>query len=49
MQVLMIFHCSALVPQRVYSVFILPVLERERPQQENCSCEKEGHKMQAMN
>ena len=31
MQVLMIFHCSVLVPPMcLLSVFILPVLERER-------------------
>lgn len=54
MQVLMIFHCSVLVPKCVYYVVsISPVCSRERegdhrPQQESCYCEK-GHKIQAMN
>lgn len=52
MQVFMLFHHRVLVPKCLYYVVSsLPVCKKgnRRAQQESYYCEKEGHKIQAMN
>lgn len=50
MQVLMLFHCSALVLKHIYYVLSnLPDYWGMGGQQKRSHCEKEGHKIQTMN